>query len=383
VQRLKIAYITIVDPNDRHSWSGTNYYLLQTLRKHLGDVDTLGPAEPGFVSFVCKAVNFLSLKIFNKRFDYRHTKIYAKACSAIFEKKLHGKKYDLIVCPGNIASVAFLKTSVPIISIGDRTVVASLNYHKIFTDLWKSSEKQSLEIEKIALQNCALNLYPSQWAVDSVIKSYGVNNDKVAVLPFGANMDMYPTKEIILQKRKNNICNLLFIGVDWNAKGGPVAVECLSELIKTGIDSTLTVAGCKVPEEFKHQKIINYEFLNKNIPEQAKKLEELFLQSDIFILPTKIDAYGLVFCEASSYGIPSIGTNTGGVGGALQDGVNGYLMPEKASGKDYAEKIAGLFRNEELYLQMSKSSRELFEKKLNWDVFGEELKKLLSERKIV
>ncbi len=380
MHRLKIAYITLVNPNDKHSWSGTNYYLLQTLRKHIGDVDTLGPAEPVFISFICKALNFLSIKIFNKRFDYRHSTMYAKACSNLFQKKLADKKYDLIVCPGNIASVAYLKTNIPIISIGDRTVSASLNYHKIFTNLWKSSEKESLATEKRALQNCSLSLYPSQWAVNSVINSYGINPQKLLVLPFGANMDVYPENK---PKIKSKICNLLFIGVDWEGKGGSIAVDCLHELVKIGVDATLTIVGCKIPEQFLNEKITNYVFLNKNIPEQAAKLEKLFQQSDIFILPTRIDAYGLVFCEASAYGIPSFGTDTGGVGGALREGVNGCLMPNHATGKEYAKKITELFSNDERYYKMSKSSRKLFEEQLNWETFGQNFKKFIQEKEII
>ncbi len=380
MQRLKIAYITLVNPNDKHSWSGTNYYLLQTLRKHVGDVETLGPAEPVFVSFICKAFNFFSKLMFNKRFDYRHSTVYANACSKLFQKKLSGKKYDLIVCPGNIASVAYLKTDIPIIYIGDRTVAASLNYHEIFSNLWNFSKEKSLQTEKMALQNCTLAIYPSAWAVNSVIKEYGISKDKVKVIPFGANIDNFPSE---IKRTRGNICKLLFIGVEWQAKGGSIAVECLHELIKSGIDASLTVVGCKVPEQFKNDKIINYTFLNKNIPEQSKKLEELFLESDIFILPTRIDAYGLVFCEASAYGLPSIGTNTGGVAGVLHGGVNGYLMPFEAGGKEYAKKISEWFSNDDLYAKMSKSSRKIFEEKLNWDVFGECFKKILLERNII
>ena len=174
----------------------------------------------------------------------------------------------------------------------------------------------------------------------------------------------------------------LFIGVDWVGKGGEIAVECLNELIKTGVDATLTIVGCKVPEQFKNEKITNYTFLNKNIPEQAKKLEELFLESDIFILPTRIDAYGLVFCEASAYGIPSLGTDTGGVGGALHNGVNGYLMPYQARGIEYAEKITELFSYDDMYPKMSINSRKLFEEKLNWDAFGQNFAKLLESKRI-
>lgn len=381
--RPRIAYITIVDPNSRHSWSGTNFYLLQTLRKYVGDVETLGPAEPFFIGFLCKALNYLSLKIFGRRFDYRHSGMYAKACSAIFQKKLASKKYDLIVCPGNIASVAFLRTNTPVVSVGDRTVASSLNYHRIFRDLWKFSEEQSLAIEKQALHACALNVYPSPWAVQSARAAYQVPDDKLLFLPFGANVDTHPSAELIAQKRRNETCQLLFVGVDWHDKGGAVAAECLRDLLKMRVKARLIVVGCEVPAGERHDLITNYKFLNKNDPEEAATLEQLFLSSDIFILPTRIDAYGLVFCEASAYGIPSFATDTGGVAGALHAGVNGFLLPEGATGADYAKRIAELWSDNGRYTDMSRASRQLFESKLNWDVFGQSLLAALRARQIL
>lgn len=383
MQRLKIAYITIVDPNNRHSWSGTNYYLLQTLGKYLGDVDTLGPAEPVLTAYLCRAVNFISLKLFGRRFDYRHSRMYARACSALFQKKIRAKRYDLIVCPGNIASVAYLKTQIPVVSVGDRTVAASMGYHRIFQRLWAFSAKQSLETEKRALHNCALNIYPSPWALHSARQAYQVPETKLMLMPFGANIDVHPPAALVDKKSKGPACRLLFVGVDWEDKGGPVAADCVRALNEMGIRATLTVVGCEVPAQYRHASISNYRFLSKNKPDEAARLEKLFLDSDIFILPTRIDAYGLVFCEASAYGIPSFGSNTGGVAGALHDGINGYLLPENASGADYARKIAALWNQEEAYLQMRRSSRQLFEQKLNWDSFGEKLVAALRERKLI
>jgi glycosyltransferase involved in cell wall biosynthesis len=383
VQRLKIAYITIVDPNNRHSWSGTNYYLLHTLRKYIGDVDTLGPAEPTFAAVICKAFNFISLRLFGRRFDYRHSRFYAKACSALFQKRMQSEKYDLVVCPGNIASVAYLQSGSPVISVGDRTVAASLNYHRIFQKLWPFSVRQSLDTERRALHNCTLNIYPSPWAVRSAREAYNLPEEKLLLLPFGANIDHYPAASRVAQRKKSDRCRLLFIGVDWHDKGGPVAVDCLQELLKLGVDATLTVVGCEVPSQHRYERVLNYKFLSKDVPEQAAQLEQLFRNSDIFILPTRIDAYGLVFCEASAYGIPSFGANTGGVSGALHEGVNGFLLPHDATGADYAARIAGLFKDEEKYLQLSRSSRTLFEQQLNWDAFGAKLREVLVDRKII
>lgn len=54
---------------------------------------------------------------------------------------------------------------------------------------------------------------------------------------------------------------------------------------------------------------------------------------DLFVLPTLQEALGTSFVEAMAMGRPLIGTDVGGVGELIKDGVNGYLVkPEDSPG---------------------------------------------------
>ena len=57
MKRIKIAYLTINDPLDKRSWSGITYYLGQSLVKHVGDVDFIGPvAFPRWIDLVLRGM---------------------------------------------------------------------------------------------------------------------------------------------------------------------------------------------------------------------------------------------------------------------------------------------------------------------------------------
>lgn len=45
---------------------------------------------------------------------------------------------------------------------------------------------------------------------------------------------------------------------------------------------------------------------------------------NFLLLPTIAECAGIVFAEASGYGIPSITYDTGGVGTYVIDGINGF-----------------------------------------------------------
>ena len=225
-------------------------------------------------------------------------------------------------------------------------------------------------IEQSAINKADLLLYPTIWAADSAITDYGADESKLKIVPFGANMDQIPSKEMVNTKKKSDKCRLLFLGVDWERKGGEIAFETLIELGKMNVNAELTVCGCIPPGEFKHENMRVIPFLDKNEPEQNKELQQLFLKSDFLLLPSRTEAYGVVFCEANAYGLPAITTDTGGIPGVIEEGKNGFMFPLKARGREYAELISEVHGDDQKYYQLVRTSREIFETKLNWDVWG-------------
>lgn len=376
----KIAYITVSDPRDKHAWSGTNHYIWKALEKRFGQVDLLGPDEPALVTFLCKVVHGISLYVFKKRFDYRNSTIYAKACGRLFGRKLQGKAYDLIVSPAGIAYIAYLKTEVPIVFVGDRIIANSLNYHTIISNLWKWSERQSLKTEGIALHKTALNILSSHWAADYAVSHYRLDPQRTMVLPFGANMDHTPTTDYVFSRRqRGKICQLLLVGTYWKNKGADIAVNALHALLKTGIDARLTIVGCQPEEPLNDPNITIIPFLNKNTPEGRQQLEALFLDSSFFILPTRFDCTPIVFCEASMYGLPVLSADTGGVAGHIREGMNGYLVDYNDRGEGYARLAAEIWKDEDRYLSLQRSSRARFDEALNWDSWVESLADKLTQ----
>ncbi len=184
---------------------------------------------------------------------------------------------------------------------------------------------------------------------------------------------------ITLTQRKSDHCRLFFIGVDWLRKGGEIAFETLLQLEKLGIEAELIICGVVPPPEFTHKRMTVIPYLNRKDEQQRREMEKLFETSDFLFLPTRGEAYGMVFCEASSYGLPSITTATGGTGGAVSDGENGFKLPFEARGAAYAELIAQVYRDDRRYAQLVQSSRIAFENRLNWDAWGMAVTKLIHE----
>ncbi len=380
--RPQIAFITADDPRDKRSWSGTNHFMWESLKKHVGDVDILGPYTPQPLWFFCSAFNFITLGLLGKRFDYRHSFAMRNAYGKHFNRLLSKKKYDVVIVSASIASAAGIKSDAPIVYINDRVIAGAMNYHKILTQLFDFSKQQSLATDKQAIENSALSVFCSHWAGDAAKEIHGFGEDKVKVIPFGANLEITPIEPQSIEF-PGGVVRLLFVGVNWEDKGGPIAFDAYRHLLKIGLNVEFTVVGCTPPENMWHGKMNVTGFLDKNKPEDFSVLTGLFRNAHFFILPTKYEAYGLVFCEAAAYGVPVLAPATGGIPTIVENGVTGFLLPENASGVEYAEKIYSMISNPAQWQAMRDAAYRKYIDQLNWDAWGTAMHAALKEKGII
>ncbi|WP_371055976.1 glycosyltransferase family 4 protein [Rhodosalinus sp. K401] len=372
---MKIGLITTQDPNNPRTWSGTNYFISRSLSKHVGSVVPIGPVEPSSL-WVKRAENRLRkiLKAHNivPGQSYRVARDNAK----IIEQRLKRENLDVLVAPAGSALIAFLESTLPIIYTSDATAELMIDYYPQFLNLSAKSKNEVNELEASSISRADAIIYPSRWAANSALQQYGADERKVHIVPFGANLMIEPEREPVLSAKSKNGLHLLFVGVDWQRKGGEKAIAILNTLVKRGFDAHLTIIGCVPPGHFDPERVTVYPFLDKTERNQERMLSELYRQSHFMILPTVNECFGIVFCEAAAHGVISLASNTGGVSSAVRDGVSGFLFSEDADVKQYADRICNLASNSESMRKLQETARDEFEENLNWDAWGERVDKI-------
>lgn len=379
---MRIAYLKKVDTRDRRTYSGIPYYIARTLKKHCGEVVHLSPipCANSLEAQVGRAINKITLRLFGKEYQYHDSFLMSRFFARVARSWLAGQSFDVIITYAGNTELAFLKTDIPIILIHDTTERLLIdNYYPFWKKLMKISIYEMNTIQDMVLKKASAVIYPSAWTARSALEDYGADPRKVHVVPFGANLDETPPREVALARRKSEYCRLLLLGVDWTRKGGEIAFETLLKLEEMGIEAELIVCGCTPPEEVVHKRMKVIPFLDKNDERQRRDFEQLLLSVDFLVVPSRVEAYGIVFCEAAAFGLPVIATNTGGVSQIVREGENGYLLPLEARGEAYAEVIASVYRDDERYVQLVRTSRIAFEERLNWDVWGVAVKHILTE----
>ena len=389
-RRIKIAFVTPMDPRDKRAWSGILFHTAQALQKFCGDViyinQTTSDQHSGKKAFY-KKMRFLLKKYapynpffsIGRKYFVCNYRIYtAKKFSKMVNPWLAAREFDVIVAPASTTEIAFVKTGLPIVLVEDATFASLHDYYPQYSNLPRNSVRQMNALADKAIQKASLLVYASDWAAQSARDDYHADPQKVHVALMGANFENPPSREIIQQKQKSDSCRLLFIGFDWQRKGGDIAFETLLKLEQEGIEAELIVCGCVPPRKFSHQRMKVIPYLDKNDPVQYKELEQLYLSSDFLLLPTRNECFGLVFCEANAYGLPVITTHTGGVPEVVIDGQNGFTLPVSARGAEYARTIARIYRDDARYAELVVTSRDAFDDRLNWDAWGRSVNTLIT-----
>lgn len=376
---MRIAFLTTFDPHDRRAWSGILYYMFRSLERHCGTVVSLGPAGQEYY-FAGKVIRRGLRTLTRRNIDYARTVVFSKRLAALFDRRLSKERFDIIFAPVASNAMAFLQSSVPVVRYEDVTARVFRDYGGHLLGLSPWSLRQCELLESQALRRADQVVFASQWAARSAIEDYGAPESKINVIPMGANLDDVPSAQHIAavrMQRSAGSCKLLFIGVDWERKGGDIALASLRELRGRGIEANLTVVGCTPRAGVSDPAMHVIPFLDKNLPDQRRRLDELLMDSDFLLFPSRREAYGVVCCEANAFGLPVIASNTGGI--PVWNGENGVLLPADASGRDYADQIHALLTNREHYLALVRASRLMFETRLNWDSWGRSMSRVFDK----
>lgn len=379
-----VGIVTITDPSDKRTWSGLNYKILSAIQNNFENVTTLGPLKGYGINKILAVLNKLSILIFKKKYNYTHSRLLSLVYSGQLNKRLRkgSNNYDTLIFIGSSSVLSFLKFKGNVIYLTDATINSLVDYY--YFNLWGFSIKESNFIEQRAIKNSQTIFFASKWAQEETKNFYNVEGVHSEILKFGPNLDErhLPSKSIIRNVGRDIKFNLLFVGVDWERKGGDILLENYLTLFEKGYKNlSLTICGCVPPRhvDLIEKNITIHPFLNKNKAEDLELLQNIFLNSHLFILPTRAECSAVVYSEAAAYSLPILTFNTGGTSSYVEDSVNGYAIDLDLK-YEFGSKILELMLNPEQYNRFSQASFEKYKKEMNWTNYSDTIRLLIEKK---
>lgn len=135
-----------------------------------------------------------------------------------------------------------------------------------------------------------------------------------------------------------------------------IQLKMKAKLLLIGDGPEISVICKLVKEKGLDEKV---KFLGKQ-----ENIEELLSISDLKLLLSEKESFGLVLLEAMACGVPCIGSNVGGIPEVIEDGVTGFIC-ELGDNEDVASKAIELFENESLRNKMIAQSLNRVETKFH------------------
>ena len=384
---MKIAYVTSYDLLNQTSWTKhvqgictAGSYMAKNLLDESTSIEYIGPLSKKY-AFLTRTKWSLYRNLQKKDYYRWAEPLVVKNYAHQIQNKLNHLNVDVILSSESTVPVAYLDVKQPIILWTDTTLSALINFYGYMSNLCQENIQNIYKIEAEALKRCDLIIYTSEWAARMASQTYGIESNKIKVVPWGANLESKRTLEDIhhiIDHKVTPKCKLLFIGVDWLRKGGDIALEVAKKLNATGLKTELTIVGCKPQLDEPLPKFVNcLGFISKSTPEGLRTIEQLLCESHFLILPSRAETFGHVFCEASSFGVPSLATNIAGVRTVVRDDKNGKTFSLDAKIEEYCTYICDLFADYSEYKNLAISSFNEYQTRLNWQVAGRNAKSLI------
>lgn len=165
---------------------------------------------------------------------------------------------------------------------------------------------------------------------------------------------------------------LLYIG-EWSPRRNTlfllevfkkVREKCNAELVMIGRGEEDYSRQCReyIKENGLENDIIIFDRLSQ------EQLPQYYRSSDVFLLPTNYEIFGMVLLEAMYFGVPVISSVNGGSTTLMEDGKDGYLINEFDSAL-WAEKTLDLLSKEPQPEMRAKSSEKI-RNSFSWDAIS-------------
>lgn len=202
---------------------------------------------------------------------------------------------------------------------------------------------------------------------EQMTQLYGADPAKIAVIPCGVDPSLFRPIPMDEARKRLDICDrtymVLFVGRIERLKGIDTLLEAMAILVRdlpnwqeeicvcivggdTSEDSAIVDKEMQRLQDMRTE--LDIADLVTFLGAQAQDaLPDHYSAADVVVMPSYYESFGMVALEAMACGTPVIASQVGGLSFTVQDGVTGFLVPDRDP-PTLAEKIACLLKDRAL-----------------------------------
>jgi glycosyltransferase involved in cell wall biosynthesis len=232
-------------------------------------------------------------------------------------------RYDLILLVQTLFSPGRLSSGRAYVVYTDNIHVLTARYFPAWAPLSQRDRAKRIQLEQATCREARFVFTKTDWLRDALIEDYGCEPERVVRVGSGSNIMVHS-----LDGKRYDAQVALFVGIDFERKGGRTLLESWPAVRERLPDAELWVVGPKRRPAAAEQPGVRWH----GFVSDRARLAELYERSTLFVLPSLFEPWGGVLMEARGHGLPCIGTDRGGFRESIEDGVNGVLVPAREPG---------------------------------------------------
>ena len=216
----------------------------------------------------------------------------------------------------------------------------------------------------------------SEYLRRSFIADFGVPANSVETVYAGPNFDLDAIPP--LNATRDGSPTILFVGKQWERKGGPLVLAAFQGVRGAIPDARLVIVGCTPPipsDAAEGVEIVGR--VTKTSENGQTTLSELYRRADVFCMPSLFEPFGVVFIEAMLHGVPCIGSDRCAIPEIISHGETGWVVPlnDVATLRD---RLIGALSRSEALAAMRHRCRERALRVFTWERVAERVSLIMS-----
>lgn len=352
------------------SWTATSWAMLTALRRRTETVD-LGFHLPKPLGLAYKAA-YTRRRGGRWITTYKNGSLWREHAAFELRRSLRRQPCDAVVEIGDLAVLEapfFLYQDLcydVLIDEFDATRGEAAHFPGLSRDgLLRLRDRQHLIYEQAAGV-----LAWSEWLARYLVANVGLPPHKVHVVNPGIELTPDTTPRV---ERQGPRRRLLFVGGDFDRKGGPLLLEALARLRKSADpEVTLTIAGpASWPGSASPPPGVT--FLG---PVPRDSMPDLYRSHDVFVMPSHLEAFGKVFIEAQSSGLPCVARDAFAMPEVVVPGESGALVGGDDA-DELASAIATVLADDALYTTVA-ANRAYIAERYTWERAADEVLRVVT-----
>jgi glycosyltransferase involved in cell wall biosynthesis len=224
---------------------------------------------------------------------------------------------ELIVQVQTVCAPGFERHGVPYVIYTDNTMALTQRMYPAWAPLSADRAEWWMRYEAQVCRSAEAVFTFSEFARRSVIDDYGGSPEHVTSIGAGANQWLEHVDE-----KDYNRPRALFVGIDFERKGGAVLLEAWRGVRARLPNAELIIAGPPGAEGERSAAGVEWAgWVDRGA------LAELYRSASVFVLPSTFDPCPNVFREAMGYGLPCVGTDCCAIPEIIADDQTGRIVP--------------------------------------------------------